>query len=55
MIAISSRALFDMTSERKVYDEQGLSPYLEYMMEHENTPLRPGSAFPFIQVRVRLK
>ncbi|XP_076809802.1 cytosolic 5'-nucleotidase 1A-like isoform X2 [Clavelina lepadiformis] len=49
MIAISSRALFDMKDERKIYREKGLSAYINHMIDVENTPLKPGSAFPFVQ------
>ncbi|XP_078482844.1 cytosolic 5'-nucleotidase 1A [Ciona intestinalis] len=49
IIAVSSRALFDMTEERKIYSEQGLSSYLKHMISRENEPLKPGSAFPFVQ------
>ena len=49
IIAISSRALFDMRKEREVYDEKGLNAYVEHMMQVEETPLRPGSAFSFVE------
>nr|CAB3264461.1 cytosolic 5'-nucleotidase 1A [Phallusia mammillata] len=49
IIAVSSRALFDLTEERTLYEKEGLAKYIEYMIEKENTPLKPGSAFPFIQ------
>uniref|UniRef100_H2Y927 5'-nucleotidase n=1 Tax=Ciona savignyi TaxID=51511 RepID=H2Y927_CIOSA len=49
IIAVSSRALFDMTEERKIYSEEGLSSYLKHMISRENVPLKPGSAFPFVQ------
>lgn len=50
-IAVSSRTLFDMVKERKVFEEEGLEKYVEYQQEHENEPLQPGSAFPFVKVR----
>ena len=49
IIAISSRALFDMREERKVYKEKGLQAYIDHMIKVEDDPLKPGSAFPFVQ------
>lgn len=48
-IAVSSRTLFDMVEERKIYQEQGLEKYVAYQVEHENQPLKPGAAFPFVK------
>lgn len=50
IIAVSSRALFDLTEERAVYEKEGLAKYIQYMIDNENKPLKPGSAFPFVQV-----
>lgn len=49
IVCVSSRALFDMTKEREIYDEKGLKPYLEHIIQHEDEPLKPGSAFPFVR------
>ncbi|MEO0535590.1 MAG: 5'-nucleotidase [Cyanobacteria bacterium P01_A01_bin.123] len=49
VIGISSRALFDLEEEAKVYDEQGLEPYIQYQLEHEDKILLPGTAFPLVQ------
>lgn len=48
-IAVSSRTLFDMSEERQIYQEQGLEKYVSYQVEHENEPLKPGAAFPFVK------
>jgi len=48
MIAVSSRVLFDMRDEYGIYKEKGLQAYIDYIVENENKPLKPGSAFPFI-------
>lgn len=48
-IAVSSRTLFDMVEERKLFEEKGLEKYVEYQQEHENEPLKPGPAFPFVK------
>lgn len=39
-----------MTMERKIYEDQGLEKYVEYQQQHENEPLKPGAAFPFVKV-----
>ncbi|XP_005993957.1 cytosolic 5'-nucleotidase 1A [Latimeria chalumnae] len=48
-IAVSSRALFQMEYEQKIYQEQGVEEYVKYQTEHENEPLKPGAAFPFVK------
>lgn len=48
-ISVSSRTLFNMVDERKIYTEQGMEKYVAYQVEHENEPLRPGPAFPFVK------
>ena len=45
VIAISSRALFNLDAEHLVYEEQGLEAYSSYQIEHEDTRLDPGQAF----------
>lgn len=49
VIAISSRALFDMTESHAVYTEQGIDAYCQYQIDHENEPLAPGVAFPMVK------
>lgn len=48
-IAVSSRTLFNMVHERKIYEEEGMEKYVAYQVEHENEPLKPGAAFPFVK------
>ncbi|KAM3934187.1 cytosolic 5'-nucleotidase 1A [Leptodactylus fuscus] len=48
-IAVSSRALFRMEEEEKVFEEHGLEEYVKYQLEHENEPFKPGAAFPFVK------
>lgn len=52
-VAVSSRTLFDMVAERKIYEEEGVEKYVAYQLEHENEPLMPGAAFPFVKVGPR--
>jgi 5'-nucleotidase len=49
VIAISSRALFDMRDSHRVYEEQGLDAYAAYQIEHEDEPLAPGEAYGFVR------
>jgi 5'-nucleotidase len=49
VVGISSRALFDLEAENKIFEEQGLDAYIEYQREHENDILKPGTAFPLIK------
>jgi 5'-nucleotidase len=49
VIAISSRALFDLDEAHQVYEEQGLAAYSRYQVEHEDDPLAPGQAFRVVK------
>ncbi len=49
VIAISSRALFDLEEENAIYDGQGLEAYYRYQLAHVNDPLERGSGFRFVQ------
>lgn len=49
VIGISSRALFDLEQENLIFKEQGLEPYIQYQLEHENEVLKPGTAFPLVK------
>lgn len=54
VIAISSRALFDLAESHKVFEEQGLDAYQEYQIAHEDEPLGQGVAFPLVQKLLQL-
>lgn len=54
VIAISSRALFDLSDSHDVYEEQGLASYSRYQIDHENDVLTPGDAFVFVKKLLRL-
>ncbi len=49
VIAISSRALFDLSASHGVYTEQGIDAYCRYQIEHENESLNPGVAFSMVR------
>lgn len=54
VVAISSRALFDLQESHRVFEEQGVDAYCQYQIEHENEVLKPGVAFPLVEKLVRL-
>jgi len=49
VIAISSRALFDMEESHKVFVDQGIEAYCHYQIEHETEILQPGVAFSMVK------
>lgn len=54
VVAISSRALFDLEESHRVFVEQGLEAYSRYQIEHEEDLLSPGVAFPLVKKLLRL-
>jgi len=54
VVAISSRALFDLQASHAVFQEQGVEAYCQYQIEHENEVLNPGVAFPLVQKLLQL-
>ncbi len=49
VIAISSRALFDLSESHQVFETEGLDAYSRYQIDHEDNALSPGDAFPMVQ------
>ncbi len=49
VVAISSRALFDMTESHKLFMEKGIDAYYQYQVDHENEILQPGVAFGLVK------
>ncbi|AYQ26912.1 MULTISPECIES: 5'-nucleotidase [unclassified Polaromonas] len=54
VIAVSSRAVFDMDEANSVFEEQGVEAYRRFQLLHLNTPFNRGVAFPFIRRLLRL-
>jgi len=48
VIAVSSRALFDLEWENRIFKTKGLEKYRQYQRAHERTLLKPGPAFPLV-------
>ena len=49
IIAISSRALFDLIESHKIYEGEGVEAYCKYQIDHEDEPLNPGVAFDLVK------
>lgn len=49
VIGISSRALFDLEEESRIYEKLGLQAYQRYQIESEQELLRPGTAFALVK------
>ncbi len=54
VIAISSRALFDLADSHRVYEEEGLDAYQKYQIAREEEPLQPGDAFSLVKKLLHL-
>lgn len=49
VVAISSRALFDLEESNNIYEKYDVDAYAKYQIEHENDPLDPGVAFNLVR------
>ncbi len=49
VVAISSRALFDLEEGHQIYMTQGVEAYCQYQIEHEDEVLEPGVAFTLVK------
>jgi 5'-nucleotidase len=54
VIAISSRALFNLDESHQVYEQKGLEAYRQYQIDHEEEILQPGDALPLVQKLLRI-
>jgi len=54
VVGISSRALFDLEEENRIFDEAGVDAYTKYQIEHENDILKPGTGFALIKALLKL-
>lgn len=54
VIGISSRALFNLEEENRVFEEQGLQAYYAYQREHEKDVIPPGAAFQLVKAFLNL-
>jgi len=49
VVAISSRALFDLEESHRIFEADGLEAYQRYQLEREDKVLEPGVAFPLVR------
>ncbi|MCK7594659.1 5'-nucleotidase [Pseudomarimonas salicorniae] len=49
VVAISSRALFDLEDSHTLFERDGLEAYAEFQRSKEDDVLRPGIAFPLVK------
>lgn len=49
VIAISSRALFDLDASHRIFEEEGKEAFCRYQVEHEDETLDPGVAFTLVR------
>lgn len=54
VVAVSSRALFDLEEEHRLFEEKGYAAFRAFQIENKNVPLRPGVAFPFVRRLLKL-
>jgi 5'-nucleotidase len=49
VLAISSRALLDLSESHRVYESEGVEAYRQYQIEHEEEILAQGDAYPLVE------
>src|SRR5690625_3991428 len=49
IVAISSRALFDLEDSHALFEREGIEAYAEHQRAHEDDVLEPGIAFPLVR------
>lgn len=54
VIAISSRALFDLAESHQVFENDGLEAYSKYQIDHEDVVLPPGEAFGMVEKLLKI-
>jgi 5'-nucleotidase len=54
VVGVSSRALFDLEDENRVFEEKGIVGYRAYQSVNEHVLLKKGTAFPLVQSLLEL-
>lgn len=54
VVGISSRALFNLEEEDRIFREQGLKEYSDYQIAHEKDILKPGAGFALVKALLKL-
>ena len=53
VVAVSSRALFDLEASHAVFEARGIDAYRAYQLAREDQPLKPGEAPPPVHGCIR--
>lgn len=51
VVAVSSRAVFDLEEANAIFDAKGTEAYRAFQIERLDDPLPKGVAFPFVSMR----
>ncbi len=54
VIGISSRALFDLEEENRLFETRGLAAYADFQVANEKRILQPGAGFELVKAFLRL-
>jgi len=54
VVAISSRALFDLEEENKIFEEQGENAYYEYQLKKQDEIIKKGTAYRLVDNLLKL-
>jgi len=54
VIAISTRALFDLSHENEIFEKRGSDEYEKYQQDNESSILEPGVGFPLVRAMLSL-
>lgn len=54
VVGVSSRALFDLEKENKIFETEGISGFRKYQRDNEEEPLTIGTAFYLVQSLLHL-
>ena len=49
VVAVSSRALFDLEAENRIFEQKGLKEYYRYQLENEHLLLKKGTGFRLVE------
>ncbi len=55
VVAIASRALFDLNESHHIFESEGIEAYSLYQIDNESKCLEPGVAFPLVKKLLALK
>ena len=54
VVAISSRALFDLEEENKIFEEKGVEAYYEYQLQKQDEIIKKGTAYRLVDNLLKL-